>query len=177
MFTARYGLILYIKQIMFLLQKVKRSGFSWRVSIQAIGFPWKNVHEQVTHPHQVSKLKISGVISQLQTYTPSWGQRRDNFTFDLYVKEYKLVLISVCIIKFDFYVLRKDSKLYYVFKLICIEVLLLIPVYHFRVTHHFLGTLENLRKATIGFVMSVLPSTCLSVCPHGTSRFPLDGIS
>jgi len=33
----------------------------------------------------------------------------------------------------------------------------------------FLGAFSKLRKATIGFVMSVLP--------HGTTRLPLDGVS
>ena len=37
----------------------------------------------------------------------------------------------------------------------------------------FLGAFANLQKATISFVMSVRPS----VSPHGTTRFPLDGIS
>ena len=36
---------------------------------------------------------------------------------------------------------------------------------HYSVT--FLGAFAKLRKATIGFVMSV--------CPHGTTRLPLDG--
>jgi len=161
-FTARYGLIPYIKQIMFLLQKVKRSGFRCTVSIQAISFPWKHVREQVTHLHIVSRLKMSGVISQLHPYTPSWDQRRNNFTFDMYVKEYKLVLISVCIIMFDFYVLKKHSQLYSVFKSICIEVRLPIPVYHFRVTHHILGTFEKLAKSDY-WLRRVCPSVQLSV--------------
>ena len=37
----------------------------------------------------------------------------------------------------------------------------------------FLGTLAKLRKVTISVVMSV----CLSVRPHGTTRFSLDGFS
>jgi hypothetical protein len=37
----------------------------------------------------------------------------------------------------------------------------------------FFGAFANLQKATISFVMSVCPS----VSPHGTTRFPLDGIS
>jgi hypothetical protein len=36
----------------------------------------------------------------------------------------------------------------------------------------FLGEFANLRKATIGFVVSVCPSF-----PHGTTRLPLDGFS
>ena len=35
----------------------------------------------------------------------------------------------------------------------------------------FLGAFAKLRKVTVRFVMSV----CLSVCPHGKTRFPLDG--
>ena len=35
----------------------------------------------------------------------------------------------------------------------------------------FSGAFAKLQKATITFVMSV----CLSVCPHGTTRLPLDG--
>ena len=73
------------------------------------------------------------------------------------------MLISVCIIIAGFLHFKEVHKLYSIFKLICIEVRLSIPVYHFRVIHHFLGKLENLRKATIGLVMSVLPSNCLSV--------------
>jgi len=34
----------------------------------------------------------------------------------------------------------------------------------------FLGAFAELRKATSSFVMSVCPS----VCPHGTTRLPLD---
>jgi hypothetical protein len=37
----------------------------------------------------------------------------------------------------------------------------------------FLGAFANLRKATIGFVMSACPS----IRPHGTSRLQLDGFS
>lgn len=37
----------------------------------------------------------------------------------------------------------------------------------------FLGTLEKLRKANVRFVMSVR----LPVCPHETTRVPLDGFS
>ena len=37
----------------------------------------------------------------------------------------------------------------------------------------FLGELAKLRKTTISSVMSVGPS----VCPHGTTRLPLDGFS
>ena len=36
-----------------------------------------------------------------------------------------------------------------------------------------LGALAKLRKATVGFVISVRPS----VCPHGTTRLLLDGLS
>ena len=43
---------------------------------------------------------------------------------------------------------------------------------------------KNLRKASIGFVITVSParstvcvSVCLSVCPHGTFWVPLDGFS
>jgi len=42
---------------------------------------------------------------------------------------------------------------------------------------HFLSAFAKLRKATISFVMSLRPSVCLSVCPHGTTRLPLDGFS
>jgi hypothetical protein len=38
-------------------------------------------------------------------------------------------------------------------------------------SERFLGEFEKLRKATVSFVMSVRPS----VCPHGTTRLPLDG--
>jgi hypothetical protein len=37
----------------------------------------------------------------------------------------------------------------------------------------FLGAFAKLRRATIRFVMSVRPS----ICPHGTTRLPLDGFS
>jgi hypothetical protein len=40
-----------------------------------------------------------------------------------------------------------------------------------QVKDQFLGTFGKLRKATISFVMSGRPS----VCPHGTTRLPLDG--
>jgi hypothetical protein len=33
------------------------------------------------------------------------------------------------------------------------------------------------RKATISFLMSVCPSVCLSVFPHGKTRLPFNGIS
>ena len=36
-----------------------------------------------------------------------------------------------------------------------------------------LGAFTKLRKVTVGFAMSVHPS----VCPHGTTRLPLDGFS
>jgi hypothetical protein len=38
-----------------------------------------------------------------------------------------------------------------------------------------LGAFAKLRKATINFVMPVLPSARLSVYPHGTTRLPLEG--
>jgi len=37
----------------------------------------------------------------------------------------------------------------------------------------FLGTFAKLRKSAISIVMSVCPS----VCPHGTTRLPLNGFS
>jgi len=37
--------------------------------------------------------------------------------------------------------------------------------------HRFLGTFPKLRKATIGFVVSVFPS----LCAHGTTLLELDG--
>jgi hypothetical protein len=37
----------------------------------------------------------------------------------------------------------------------------------------FLGAIANFEKATIGFVISIR----LSVRPHGTTLFPLDGFS
>ena len=37
-----------------------------------------------------------------------------------------------------------------------------------RVNLQFLGAIAKLRKATISFFMSV--------CPHGTTRLPLDGL-
>jgi hypothetical protein len=40
-----------------------------------------------------------------------------------------------------------------------------------------LGMFAKLRRATIGFVMSVRPSVRPSVCPHGTTRFSLQGFS
>jgi len=43
----------------------------------------------------------------------------------------------------------------------------------FRAGLFILGALAKLRKATIRFVMSVCPS----VCPHRTTRLPLDGFS
>jgi hypothetical protein len=94
-FTARYGLVHYIKQIMFHLQKVKISVVCCRVSIQAISFSWQLVRERVTHLHIMSRLRMSGAIPQLHPFIPSWGLRKNNFAFDMYVNEYKLVLISV----------------------------------------------------------------------------------
>jgi hypothetical protein len=41
------------------------------------------------------------------------------------------------------------------------------------VIYMFLGAFTKLWKATISFVMSVLPS----LCPHETTRLPLDGFS
>jgi hypothetical protein len=45
----------------------------------------------------------------------------------------------------------------------------------------FLGAFAKLRKATVGFVMSVCLSVCPSVRPsvllHGTTEPPLDGFS
>jgi hypothetical protein len=38
-----------------------------------------------------------------------------------------------------------------------------------------LGMFPKLKKATAGFVMSVLLSIRLSVCPHGTTLPQLDG--
>ena len=37
----------------------------------------------------------------------------------------------------------------------------------------FLGAFAKLRKATVSFIMSI--SVCRSLCPHGTTRPPLDG--
>jgi len=37
----------------------------------------------------------------------------------------------------------------------------------------FLDLFAKLRKAAISFIMS----DCPSVCPHGTTRLPLDGLS
>jgi hypothetical protein len=37
----------------------------------------------------------------------------------------------------------------------------------------FLGAFAKLREATISFLLSV----CMSSCPHGTTRLPLDGFS
>jgi hypothetical protein len=37
----------------------------------------------------------------------------------------------------------------------------------------FLGAFSNVRKAPISFVMSIRPS----VCPHGSTRLPLDGFA
>ena len=50
-----------------------------------------------------------------------------------------------------------------------------IYIYIYIYTQHvtFLGAFGTLQKVTISFVMSVRPS----VCPHGTSRLPLDGFS
>jgi hypothetical protein len=47
----------------------------------------------------------------------------------------------------------------------------LIPVFH------FLGAFANWRIAAICFVMCIRQSIHLSVHPHGTTRFPLDGFS
>ena len=41
----------------------------------------------------------------------------------------------------------------------------------------FLGAFAKLRKATLSFVMSVRPSVCLSVGPHGTFQRLKDGFS
>jgi hypothetical protein len=38
---------------------------------------------------------------------------------------------------------------------------------------HCLGTFAKLQEVSISFVMSVHPC----VCPHGTTRLPLDGFS
>jgi len=38
-----------------------------------------------------------------------------------------------------------------------------------------LDAFAKLRKATVSFVMSVRPSVCLSVCPHGTFQLQMDG--
>ena len=40
-----------------------------------------------------------------------------------------------------------------------------------------LGAFAKLRKATISFVMSVRLFFSPSVCPHGTTRLPLDSFS
>ena len=48
-----------------------------------------------------------------------------------------------------------------------------IQIFQTEINGTFLGAFAKLRKATISFVMSVR----LSVCPHGTSRLPLDGFS
>jgi len=37
----------------------------------------------------------------------------------------------------------------------------------------FFGAFAKLRKGTVGFVLSI--SVCRSLCPHGTTRLPLDG--
>jgi len=48
-------------------------------------------------------------------------------------------------------------------------------------TFVILGAFAKLRKATISFVMSVCPpippSVRPSICPHGTTRLPLEGVS
>jgi hypothetical protein len=51
-----------------------------------------------------------------------------------------------------------------------------LTLFGFNVLSHcssFLGAFATLRKATVSFAMSVR----LSVCPHGTTRFPLEGFS
>ena len=42
----------------------------------------------------------------------------------------------------------------------------------YRVTRKFLGAFSKFRKATISFIIFVSPS----VCPHGPTRLPVDGI-
>ena len=44
-------------------------------------------------------------------------------------------------------------------------------------TNVFLGAFAKCEKAAISFVSSVCLSVCLSFCPHGTTRLPLDGFS
>ena len=39
--------------------------------------------------------------------------------------------------------------------------------------NHIFAALAKLRKATVSFVLSVRQT----VCPHGTTRLPLDGFS
>jgi len=41
----------------------------------------------------------------------------------------------------------------------------------------FFSAFAKLRKATIRFMMYVLLSVSLSVCPHGTIRLPMDEFS
>jgi hypothetical protein len=51
----------------------------------------------------------------------------------------------------------------------------LLHVYARKTLYLFLKSVEKLRKTTISFVLSVrLLLSCLSVCPHGTTRLPLD---
>jgi hypothetical protein len=45
------------------------------------------------------------------------------------------------------------------------------------VTHVVSGAIAKLRKATVSFVMSVHPSVCLSVYPHGTTQLSLNVFS
>jgi hypothetical protein len=44
-------------------------------------------------------------------------------------------------------------------------------------TYGFLGAFEKSQKAIISFFMYVCLSVCLSIRPHGTTGFPLDGFS
>jgi hypothetical protein len=48
---------------------------------------------------------------------------------------------------------------------------ILLFVLRFRYSIILLGAFVKLRKATISFVLSV----CLSVCPHGKTRLPMNG--
>jgi hypothetical protein len=51
----------------------------------------------------------------------------------------------------------------------------LLSLSFYNVTYWFLDVFAKFRKANISFVMSVLPSFCLPVCSHRTTRLLLKG--
>ena len=55
---------------------------------------------------------------------------------------------------------------------VTVKLLFQVRICYITFVSFLLGTFAKLIKETVSFVMFV----CLSVCPHGTTRLPFDGI-
>jgi hypothetical protein len=152
----------------------------------------------ITHPSQINSLYPSKIyliyILKLFSY-PNWGLQSCLFFVKPAPKTpsiqgiflhpdvlHALPNTSSCILSFKKYLMRSANhtvKLLWLLFLLSLRVI--ISKYAKLWERTLLRAFAKLRKADISFVksvyLSVHPSVCLSVCPHGKTRFPLDGFS